>query len=213
MVVIPVLKTTNRERDDTLQPVILDDPFTDLDSPLPASPVNRGEPLKTIPMRLPLSSIFEIMCWRKEVVRLIFEECRPRAFIRWGFRSHFRWIPLCSPTHTVGRIGNHVVVTISWEPIVNENFKTDALKFTWIIISDLHKAKSGDWFPVLPDGVGYPRWRSLWSIPFQPSRSSTTTAGVNILRTIPSPSRFPSSSRTRGRGGEPHHGGVVFTTV
>ena len=33
-------------------------------SPLPASPVKSGDPLKTIPTRLPLSSILESMCCR-----------------------------------------------------------------------------------------------------------------------------------------------------
>ena len=62
-VVIPVLKNNlsgNETTHSNISFSIIH--FLISDSPLPLSPVNNGEPLNTIPIRLPFDSILEIIC-------------------------------------------------------------------------------------------------------------------------------------------------------
>ncbi len=83
-------------------------------SPLPASPVNSGEPLKTMPMRLPPSSggrILDSMCWRNSSEPSLMRG-RPapkRPLVAERIALALDEPLLLLPLHAERRIGEHVV--------------------------------------------------------------------------------------------------------
>ena len=86
------------------------------DSPDPAAPVNRGEPLNTIARRAPPSSgrfILEIMCWRnRKLPSLIRGVPAPnRPDVAFGFVFGLDVVGDHLPLHPERRVGEQVVET------------------------------------------------------------------------------------------------------